>query len=215
MGGNHRATILYYLQRDIPCKEIDIKKYLNYILKNPIDRFGTRGNKPPYQSIVIKDKVLVEGRRKDIRKRFNYILKEDIVNKTLIDCGCNTGINCLMFLEKGGKFAQGIDISPRLLTSAIRLNSLVGLNCHYKRMDFSLLQTPPLKKYDTGFVFSIDFYLKDSCILAQNILNYIDTCVYFETHRGEGIPKEVEAIFSNIDFLGQISKERKIYRCSF
>lgn len=212
IGGNHRAVIAYYLNLDLPCDRLSIEEYINKILKNEIDKFGTKKN-IPYQTIIINGEEIVKGRRNDISERLDYVDSSDIVNKTLIDFGCNTGINCLLFIEKGGEFAKGIEISPRLATTAIKLNTLLGYNCYYEIKNLSKVINFKTK-YDTGFIFSVDKHVKNNKNLAINILNSVKKTAYFETHDNSEMPKEIKNIFKSVNYLGKTFKgKRKIYKC--
>ncbi len=213
IGGNHRSAIAYHLNLNLPCERVSIEKYISKILQNTIDKFGTKNNMPD-QTITIKGQQIIKGRRDDILERFDYIKTSDIVDKTLVDFGCNTGINCLLFIEKGGSYAKGFEISPGLATAAIRLNVLVGYNCHYEIKNLSSIVNSKIK-YDTGFVFSVDKHIKNNKNLAINIVQNIKKTVYFETHDNSIMPKEIQNIFKDIVYLGRtFNGKRKIYRCS-
>ncbi|WP_416149887.1 methyltransferase domain-containing protein [Salipaludibacillus sp. HK11] len=214
LDGNHRASICLYLEKSVRATEVSMKQHIKKIIKIPDERWGTARNNKPYQSIIIDNKEIVNGRRdlKDLLSRFSLINPKDIENKNILDVGCNYGGNCFLTAEKGAKKVVGIDFSKNLITRAIRINTMLAQNCFFKNADFS--KPNQLGDFDTLFVFSVDRHINNNKALADNILLNTSKIVYFETHSNRFIPNEVKEIFSKVTFLGKTgNSKRKFYRC--
>jgi 2-polyprenyl-3-methyl-5-hydroxy-6-metoxy-1,4-benzoquinol methylase len=214
VDGNHRASISLYLGRQIIAKEISLEDHVRNLVANPNEFFGTKNAGKPYQSILINQKEIIKGRRdaSDLQGRLNLIKIEDLQNKKILDVGCNYGTNCFYSTDCGASKALGIDVSGKLLTAAIRINSLFAKPCYFDKIDFAKLNE--IDRFDTTFVFSVDKHINDNKMLAKNILSNTKKVVYFETHSHSEIPKEIQFIFSSIKFLGNTADgSRNLYRC--
>ncbi|OLO37197.1 hypothetical protein BTR23_13800 [Alkalihalophilus pseudofirmus] len=214
VNGNHRASICLFLGRQIKVQEISLEKHVKKIVNNPREFYGTKFLGKPYQSIVINNQEIIKGRRNasDLKERMALVEIEDIQNKNILDIGCNYGTNCFYSTDNGAKKVVGIDLSGKLLTAAIRLNSIFAKPCYFKKINFA--QLTEIGQFDTTFIFSVDKHINNNEILAKNILLNTKKVVYYETHRNSNIPKEIKDMFLSIELLGNTEDgRRKLYRC--
>lgn len=211
VDGNHRSSICAYLGKEIEAQEISTKRYMRRVATISKERYGIGNSNTPYQSIFYQGKEVVVGRRRDILDRFKLIDKNDINGKSVIDFGCNIGANSFLAAEYGAIKVVGLELSPRILTSAIRLNVMFGFPCYFIQANLSELIFA--QKADTGFVFSVDKHVKNDKNLATNIKDHIRRCFYFETHQHSEMPNEIKSICRS-EFVGYTGNgDRKFYRC--
>lgn len=167
-----------------------------------------------YQTICSNSHTMYKGQR-DIYERLNLIYKEDLQGKSIIDFGCNIGMNCQIAIELGAIKATGVDVYSHLIEVANKVNTLYGNDCSFIQAD--LAKPVKLEKADTGFVFALNVHVNNDEMLAQNIKNNIKDVVYFETHTNKkfrNLPPKVEEIFKTVKLIGKTHKEqRNFYRC--
>ncbi len=214
LDGNHRAAILALQNKKIPAIEIPLYQFLTRkVIQNKEETFGTRKQGLPYQSLFLNEKEILTGRRRDILDRMKLMYRGDLENKTVLDMGCNIGSSTLLAKQFGATDVVGVDVSPKIITTAIRLNvALFCLPCKFTYKSFA--EVTNIGTFDTGFVFSLDAHVKNDAVLAQNIKQNIKSVVYFECHRGHDMPEQIRSIFSKIDFIGYTDTlRRKFYRC--
>lgn len=201
--GNHRASIAEYFGIDIECKYVN---FFNFFDISKL-RYGLNNSKRPYQSIFYHNNLLIEGRRKDILDRFNYIDIRDIKDKIVIDIGCNLGANCIL-MNRYTEKTIGIDINQQLLNQSIKLALYFNESIDYRLCDFSKIE----EKVDTCFLFSVDKHINNDKKIAKFIDNKVKNIVYFETHENSIFPKKIRNCFSHYKLL-RIYQGRKLYRC--
>lgn len=167
-----------------------------------------------YQPVYFKGRLLKTGYR-DLNERFNLIDPVDLKGKSVIEFGCNIGMNCQLSVENGATKAVGFDNEMHLIEIALDLNSFFKRNCEFYRMDLS--RPLDFGKFDTGFMFAIDSHVKNNKELSTSILTNVTNVLYFETHaskRSRKIPKEISDIFSQVILLGTTcNKRRDFYKC--
>lgn len=201
VDGNHRAAIGTYLGIDIPVIEIDPVDRLHQLTKNENLRYGSNADGIPYQSIVYKNEVIVEGRRNDIEERFSLIDLNDIKNKKIIDFGSNLGANLFKSIEEGATSVLGLEVEDRISISAIRIATIFGYNAPTRITNLA----KPVEytdSYDTGFCFSINRHVKNDTVLAENIANSDLKTLYFEAHDLSNVPKEIASKFEQCEHIG-------------
>jgi len=205
VDGNHRAAINAFLKKEAPEIKISVIDYIKKITENSAEFYGTKNKGIPYQTISDGGNILLKGRRSDLADRMKLIDKKDMAGKIVADIGCNIGMAAFMAVDNGAKESVGLDVSGKLVTAALRINVLFGKPCEFIKADFSKKQEI---KADTAFAFSINAHINNNKMLAENLKNF--NVVYFETHQGSEIPREVVAEFEQ-EFRGAIG-ERKLYR---
>jgi len=213
-GGNHRSAIGCFLNIPIPFNRINIFDRIKELIQIE-GKFGLRGTTKPYHSIykyVSNEFVeIIQGRRRDLLERINLIDKEDIVNKNILDIGCNIGTSSFLAAFLGAKKVVGIDNNVDILNAAIRLNTLFALPCYFKILNLNLNKNFKINKYNTAFIFSVDKHIKNHDNLVKIIKNNIKI-VYFETHENSDMPLKIKKCFSKIKLIETYSK-RKLYKC--
>lgn len=213
IDGNHRAAICLKLGIELEAEMISSDDYLRKISTNPKEFYGSKHRDMPYQSVYSRGERLIEGRRTDIIERFHLIQHADIVGKNIVDIGCNLGANCILACEKGAMQVVGLDISPRICTSAIKINCLLGYPIFYLPADLSKAM-PPFNftipgSSITAFALSIDQHIGNNTQLALNLSQF--DVVYFETHENSTVPKTILKFFDS-KYMGGSGKQRKVYR---
>lgn len=208
VGGQHRAAISLYLNREVPAKVLKLDKYITKVANVPGSEFGMRSSGTPYHSLFYNGKELIKGRRRDTLKRMLMIDKKDIENKIILDVGCNIGAATVLASQYGAAKVWGIDVDKELLTAAIRLNTLFGFSCYYKNINVGRF---PLPKCDTAFVFAVDQHINDDEGLSRSLQESVSEIVYFETHKKSSMPVLIKEIFKQIDLVGKLGS-RKLYR---
>jgi len=207
--GNHRSVIGLYYGIKIPTKMMDLKEVLTLRTRIPSIFYGSLNKGVPYQSIYSPDGIeLLHGRRNDLLLRSLYIDKKDIKGKVVLDLGCNYGNS--LFLLSGAKRMIGIDVSSRILTSAVRLAVIFKKKVEFMVHDLNRLDIL-LPEVDTAFMFSLDAHLKGIGGITRIIELYLKKVLYFETHEHGEIPIEIERLFKKCEFLLEYS-DRKLYR---
>lgn len=210
--GNHRSTISLLLGREVPYQEISIKEYLTRVTTVPDVFYGSQNKGIPYQSIYHNQQEILIGRRRDLLDRILMLNRTDLEGKTLLEFGCNLGINCILAMQLlGATKSTGIEYSTKITNAAIRVNTMFAQNICYCCLDLS--KKIDVDRHDVGFCFSIDKHVKNNTQLADNILNSIRDVVYFETHSQSKMPTEISAIFKDVQLIGSLATDRKLFRC--
>lgn len=214
--GNHRASICTLLNIPFKKKVTNIKDKILQLCMNEDERYGTGIYDVPYQPVINhENKVILDGRRNDLIKRHEIIMDwVSLKDKIVMDLGCNTGSSGILCLNSGAKKIYNIDISERLLSSAIKLAVLFNksdvdfLQCNLSEERFMLDC-----KADIAFCFSIHSHVNNNKLLTEN-MNYNlkeNAKLIFETHKkGERIPAEILEKFRILDFNENL-KNRDLY----
>jgi SAM-dependent methyltransferase len=221
--GNHRASIALKLGLDIRVRCIHPKDYLQKIAYTPYAHHGSVRLQILYQSIFDGEVELIRGRRPDILKRFKMIKKEDLVDRSILDLGCNLGANIFLATRFGAQSAIGVDNSHCIITAAIRLNSYFALPCKFIVHDLNT-ELPQVEPVDTVFCFSIDQQVKNKTQLVETILEKTKRTFYFEgsaeTNQEDYRYLLNDNYFSSIKLLGYLQDaidspklSRPFFRC--
>lgn len=221
--GNHRAAVANLLRLSLPFREVHLREHVREVATVQGEWYGADRADMPYQSIVWAQKDVVKGRRPDILRRMKMLRHEDLLGRTVIELGSNIGGNCLVASQMGCTDAFGLEMSPALVTAAIRLNTVFAQNCHYAVHDLHQPLTPGISA-DTVLCFSVFAHLRDTAPAVDAILNATKSVLYFEAHSGERLGDYEYFLngnnFSSIDCVGfgaagtqSRSWDRPIFRC--
>lgn len=222
VDGNHRAAIALALRLNVRALEIPVSEYLSTVVDVPEEFFGTGRLNRPYQSITYKGKLLVKGRRLDIHDRMQMILAEDLEGRTVLDLGCNIGMNCYISAERGAIKAVGVERNPAIASAAVRLNAYFAAPCHFIVHDLN--EDLNIGRFDTILCFSLIGHLNSTNSIVNTIKQSIGNVLYFEGHANTSQRDYDyllnENIFSKIDLIGYARDEflkktatRPVFRC--
>jgi len=192
IDGNHRAAISMYLNLPIEFEDVPWMDYARRLALHPTVRFGAPDG-VPYQTIRYGDKMVVEGRRDDLRERQALIDVADLQGKEVIDFGANLGMSSIASSICGAK-VTAVEIDFDLAVSCIRLGVLFGqaIEIYFK---------VPNRMFDTAFCFSVHRHTNISSIKAE--------VMYLETHEDGGSPI---LPYEHKKFLGSVDGRRKLYK---
>jgi hypothetical protein len=223
VDGNHRASIALKLGLDLPLKLIPADRHLADIVAVPDEFYGTKRMARPYQSIFVNRKEVIKGRRPDMYERIQKILEADLRGRSVLDLGCNIGMNCYLAAERGARKVVGVEFSPKIASSAVRLNSFFAAPCEFIAHDLSE-KLENIGRFDTVFCFSVVAHLKGSEGIAATIKQAAGKVLYFEGH-AHSSEKDYAFVlnrenFSRIEFIGYGSdgihtaeRTRPFFRC--
>lgn len=168
---------------------------------------------------------------RDINFRVKFIRKEDIVNKNIIDIGCNTGQMCRYASDLSANEVLGVEFDINAINNARKYSK------NYKNITYlcddidNYLFYTNLKYFDTCFLLSVigTVELENRYGILSRISNKIKNALYIEGHHNVFLKKQLlKAIldyttFTNIEYLGKSfdreelkknNKHRDIFRCS-
>lgn len=215
--GNHRIIMAHFLGLDVRARVIPAAEML-------VAEWATRAknkkkNLGAYQSIFINRKEVVVGHRRNALARMDAVRREDLAGKRVLVLGCNNGHDCFMAGELGASAVLGIDFDRELLSYAMRIATLYGVNTDFIYHDLQEAYTG--QKFDTVLCFSIYNNIADHGKLMRSMKQ--GKVVYFEGHAlYEPILPEAEYRarydsvlrgFSGIELVWETDeKERRMYR---
>lgn len=104
-----------------------------------------------------------------------------MVNRVILDLGCNIGASCFLAARAGARSVLGIDKSPKIISTAIRLNTYFALPCKFIVHDLNM-PIRDIESADTVFCFSIWQAIKNKSDLVKTICMYTKQTLYFEGH---------------------------------
>jgi hypothetical protein len=216
LDGNHRSAIAYVLGIDLPAIVVPAHQALREIVELPSRFFGAGNRDMPYQSLYLDSKTLVEGRRADLLGRIRKVEPEDLVGATVLDMGSNIGSNCYLAVEHGAKSTLGLELSPELATSAIRLNSFYARECRFQAHDLTKPFLPE-QKFDLVFCLSVLGHLPNTEGVVETIRACTGKVLYLECHSGQSREDHDYLLnsdnFSSVDLVGYNQDDRMFYRC--
>lgn len=210
--GNHRAAIAHYLGIDLPAVEISTKTFILRNIRQSDAFYGIGHEGIPYQSVYIDGQAILKGRRRDLKERYEHIAQQDLKRKLIVDFGSNIGSSSLLAAEDAD-YVLGVEYNPKLVTVAIRINTILAKQCDFQSDDLSKPQSYN-RSFDTGFCFSLDKHVSDDTMLARNIAATGVDVLYFETHSNSTIPESIRSMANNIDFITSTGTHarRELYR---
>ena len=223
VDGNHRATIAHYLRLDVPVRFVDLGTQLARVVAVPDEYYGTARLARPYQSVFHRGTELICGRRRDVQTRMDLVSGGDLVNKVVLDLGCNLGANCYLAAERGAAAAIGIEKLPAVASAAVRLNAYLAAPCYFIAHDLDQeLEVVP--QADTVFCFSLLAHLASASALLKTISRSGCSVVYFEGHAAStenDYERFLKAdLFSGVELIGHTHdgvhnarKTRPLFRC--
>lgn len=204
IDGNHRASILKYLDQPYNVREVPLQEYLQYIITNKNERYGTQDD-IPYQPVYDNEQnIIIRGRRHDLLDR-HAIIKQwlSLEDKVIVDYGATLGAALHLALNDGAAHAYHIEKSNILLTSAIRLCVAKNIeNIDFLEVDLSKEYSPLIEQADIAFCFSIHKHVKNDLMLSKSLHASLKEkgSLIFETHsKKEKIPKEILERFNLLE----------------
>ena len=223
VDGNHRAAIAYVLGQPLRLRVLSTRQWLSETVLLSGAFFGSGHRNMPYQSLFDRDRELVRGRRRDTVERIARIDRDDLVGRRVLDLGCNIGATVFAAADRGAAHVTGLEVDPRIVVSATRLNSYFGADVDFRVHD---LDEPyhPTAPVDTLLCFSVAAHVRTLAGLEETIRAAAPRVMYFEGHAGttaDDYPTLLRADwFPRIDLLGHSgsgnpgsSERRPFYRC--
>jgi hypothetical protein len=181
IDGNHRASVALALGLDLKVYVVEPIQYLRQLTTVPSEYYGSKRLNMPYQSIFLGEQQLLQGRRPDLLERIKLIRKEDLVSKNVLEIGCNFGGNCFLAAQFGAKFVRGLELSPRLVTSAIRINNYLTTSCLFYQWDLNNV-VEGVEPADTVFCFSVTKHVSNQDSVRASLTKLTSKVLYFEGH---------------------------------
>lgn len=222
LDGIQRASIAYALGIDLPCVVVPLRSAIRELVRNDSETWGTGRKSRPYQSIYVGDRPLIPGRRLDTLERFRKIsVLEDVRGKSVLDLGCNVGMDAILAWQHGARRVAGVENSPRIAASALRLSTVFATPLAMIVHD---LASPLIGAgvYDTVFCFSVHALTRDGRALEDTIRAVTGSTLYFEGQE-MGTREDYAHIFRHfraVEFLGYNSDgihrrtaTRPFFRC--
>ncbi len=177
----------------------------------------------PYQSLFDRERLVVKGRRRDTLQRVRKLLPDDIIGRRVLDLGSNIGAIAFAAADLGAKSVLGLELDPRMVTSALRLNSYFASDVDFCVYD---LNEPyvPAEEVDTILCLSLVRHLERPDSLGRTIRESGCKVVYFEGHAGTTIDSYPSLLsrdhFGEIDLLAYNDRaypgsggDRPLFRC--
>ncbi|MDB4582895.1 class I SAM-dependent methyltransferase, partial [Draconibacterium sp.] len=169
--------------------------------------YGTNNKNMPYQSVYVNRTVVRPGRRDDIYDRLGMLPSELLKQKSVLDVGCNIGMNAIGAIKSGASRVVGLEVSLEMANYATRF--AIFDDC-YKDVEFREFNVdeeilPASEMYDVAFMLSVHNHLQRPEALAKIAKNHVEHAVVFECHPDT----ELEDYKDFID-AGGFSKKEKI-----
>jgi hypothetical protein len=221
--GNHRAAIALKLGLDIRAVFVSASSHLRDFVGAEEKLVGKEASGRPYQSIHLAGKLVVKGHRTDMLQRMEKVNREDIQGKSILDLGCSIGMSAFLAAERGAKRVVGVDVCPRIASTAVGLNAFFAQPAEFVQHDLN--SSLSIGEFDTAFCFSVADQLKTHDGLVQTIRSSVRKVVYFE---GDAETTERDypqilttELFSDVTLLGHNrdgnhsrKSRRPFYKCS-
>jgi 2-polyprenyl-3-methyl-5-hydroxy-6-metoxy-1,4-benzoquinol methylase len=223
LDGNHRAAIALALELPLEADVMPIPQALAGIATNPGEFYGSKHADMPYQSIFDGEVELVRGRRPDVLERIRMLDPGDLAGASILELGCNIGVNSFLAAQHGAASVRGLELSPRIATAAIRLNSYFALPCRFQVADLNL-PVAGMEPCDTVLCFSVVAHLAETAAITQTIRQLTRRVLYFEGHAGTQLGADEyvlnKDLFASIELAGYGSdgvhtdqRTRPLFRC--
>jgi len=210
VDGNHRCSIACALGISVPVKVLDFPSVFDQFMK--VEEFyGTKNKNMPYQSIYIDKKIIRKGRRDDIYERLGLLPENILKQKTVLDVGCNIGMNAIASFKLGARKVVGLEISKKMVDFATRF--AIFDECYpdvsFRQFNVDRDHLPKDEKYDIAFMLSIHHHLKNPHALAEIARKSVEKIVVFEGHPNTKLSDYKDFLdlvkFSKIDKIGDLS----------
>ena len=200
-------------------KQKTISKYA-YLYSQQMDiTFNFETLNPEYGS----SKKSYEYVREDNRIRVSHFLREDIVDKSILDCGCNEGGVLFACRNLGAKGITGFDINSWCINRANELVStqkIADARFYVGDMENrAFLTTLPVS--DTVLLLAIldTSYFANKTAVISNLSRFAKHTLYYEGHvkQDSHVPRMYELLiatdFTRFEYLGRFS-QRILIRCT-
>lgn len=201
--GNHRAAIAHCEGREAETVEVPTDEWLAYIIRNSRERYGTAPGRP-YQSVFAGPAEIVVGRRRDTLSRHLLLPPADLTGRVL-DLGCNIGAASFLAADTATD-TLGVDVSPRMLTTAARLAAYLDSPAAFELAD---LEETAFIGWDTVLCFSVLAHVKRKAALRRSLTSA--RVVFIEENAGHSQYRRVRHWFRHADRIE--GGERVIWRC--
>ncbi len=206
VDGNHTCSIASALDLPVQAKVLDFPLAFDQFMR--VDEFyGMKNKNMPYQSVYIDKHIVRKGRRDDIYDRLDFLPDEILNQKTILDVGCNMGMNAIGAFKSGARKVVGLEVSKRMVNFATRFAVLDKCfpDVEFRQFDVDNDQLPNDEKYDVAFMLSIHHHLKNYHALVEIVRNNVVKAVIFEGH-----PNTKLSDYTNFLDAVQFSKIEKI-----
>lgn len=211
VDGNHRCSIAAALQLPVEARVIDFPIIFDDFMR--IDAFyGTSHRNLPYQSIYLDRQIVREGRRQDIYERLDMLPDGFLTGKSVIDLGCNIGMNAIGICQAGAAHVVGLEVNRQLVDYATRFAIFDG--CHpqvrFEQFDLDKDRLDNTKQFDIAFMLSVHHHLKRPENLATIAQANVNDAVVFEGHPGTSA-EDYTGFFQAVQFaevvqIGELSE---------
>jgi len=206
VDGNHRCSVASALGFSVPAKILNFQLAFDQFMR--VDEFyGTKNRNMPYQSIYINRKIIRNGRREDIYHRLNLLPHDLLKQKTILDVGCNIGMNSIGAFKSGARKVVGLEASKKMVNFATRFS--IFDDCYpdveFRQFDVDQDMLPNNEKYDVAFMMSILKHLKNPHALAEIARKNVMESVIFEGH-----PDTKMSDYAEFLDAGEFSKTFKV-----
>ncbi|MGE5340238.1 MAG: class I SAM-dependent methyltransferase [Candidatus Omnitrophota bacterium] len=152
----------------------------------------------------VVSKLIDRTLRRSMAMRFDKVIASiaPYEGKTVLDVGCGTGRYCFALLDKGIRYAEGIDFAENMIREANALARQHHLenNCRFMRADF--LQMTIDEPFDHVF--------------AMGVLDYIDQPIPFVRKMAQSAKQSVMVSFPSKGGMIQTMRKfifRNIKKC--
>lgn len=213
-------TFATFLDQNEPASKNSLIKY-NYVYQNQMDiAFNEEVSSPEYGS---SQTPYQENDREDSRIRVSQFLQDDIVGKSILDCGCNEGGILFACRNSGAKAITGFDLNPWCIDQAnqvVSTQKIADAKFYVGDMENRpFLSTLPVS--DTVLLLAIldtsPFVNKTAVIanlsrLARHTM-YYEGHVTQESHVARMYELFIATDFTRFEYLGRFAG-RVLIRCS-
>ena len=158
------------------------------------------------------EELAYDEARESAEIRVSYFLKEDIINKSILDFGCNEGSILFACKDEGAKAITGIDLFARCIEKAkSKVASKNIQNAHFYVADIensAFLTTLP--QADTVFLLAVldtSHFVNKTAVIAK-VSKFAKQALYYEGHvfSSSHVPRMYEFLiatdFTRFEFLG-------------
>lgn len=147
----------------------------------------------------------------------------DLVDKRVLDLGCNIGMNCILAAEYGARRVLGLDLAP-FAAAGRRLNLFFDAACRFEAQDLNVAPKE-FEAFDTVFLFAVLGHLKTFDGIVSILKSSGAKTVYVEAHcdiqdRGQtqaflNLPlfEVITPLGLNFDNTVRKTQSRQFYRC--
>ena len=183
VDGDHRCSIAIALGLPVPAKVLDFPLVFDQFMR--VNEFyGTKNKNMPYQSIYIDRQIVRNGRRDDIYDRLELLPENTLNQKTVLDVGCNIGMNAIGAFKSGARKVVGLEVSKRMVNFATRLAvfNVCYPDVKFRQFNVDVDLLPNDEKYDVAFMLSIHHHLKRLSALVEIAKKNVEEVVIFEGH---------------------------------